>query len=105
MQSVKNLFSSIAYELVRCQIDFYDSESHQGDSYMPFIGFMVFLIGMVVLFLGVVRLTSAKRQFNIFYDQRDKQDYTEEKYKKERTIGKIMIIAGAVMMVGSYFIY
>lgn len=105
MQSVMNLFNNIAYELVRCQIDFYDSESHQGDSYMPFIGFVVFLIGLVVLFLGVVRLTSAKRQFNIFFDQRDKQDYTEEKYKKEKNIGIIMIIAGAVMMVGSYFIY
>jgi len=105
MHSIMNLFSSIAYEFARCQIDFYDSESHQGDSYMPFIGFMVFLIGIVVLFIGIVRLTSAKRQFNIFYDQRDKQDYTEEKYKKEKTIGIIMIIAGAVMMVASYFVY
>ena len=33
-------------------INFYDSEAHAGSSYWPFLGFMVFLIGFVVTFIG-----------------------------------------------------
>lgn len=87
------------------QIDFYDSETHAGDSYWPFIGFMAFLLGFVLIFIGSVKVISAKRQFNIFYDQRDRQDFTQEKYAKEKKAGTIMIGIGVVMMIGSFFIY
>ena len=33
-------------------MDFYNSEEHAGTSYLPFIGFMLFLAGIVVIIVG-----------------------------------------------------
>lgn len=101
---VKELYNRGA-GLLAGEIDFYDSEAHAGDSYWPFIGFMVFLAGFVIIFIGSVKLISAKRQFNIFYDQRDRKDFTEEKYVKEKRVGMIMIVVGVVLLIGSFLIY
>ncbi len=37
------------------------------------LGFMVFLIGFVIVFIGIVKIVNAKHQFNLFYDQRDRK--------------------------------
>lgn len=85
-------------------IDFYNSESHAGNSFLPFIGFMLFLIGMVMTFIGAVKMSTAKRRWNIFYDKRDAVDFTEDKYVKERKVGKVLVIIGCIMMVLSFII-
>ena len=42
-------------------VDFYDAESHAGNSYWPFIGFMCFLLGIVIIFVGYVKQSTAKK--------------------------------------------
>mgnify|MGYP001516467731 CR=1 FL=1 len=37
-------------------MDFYNSEEHAGTSYLPFIGFMLFLAGIVVIIVGLATL-------------------------------------------------
>ena len=59
--------------MISGDIDFYDAEAHAGTSYTPFIGFMIFFSGMMVLFIGIVKLSTAKKQWNLFYDDRDKK--------------------------------
>ena len=86
------------------QMDFYDNEAHQGDSILPFIGFMMFLLGMVAAFIGFVKISNAKRQWNLFYDDRDKKDLTQDKYVKEKKLGIIILVVGVVLLVGSFFI-
>ena len=55
-----------------CEIDFNDAEAHAGTSFVPFLGFMVFLIGLVFCFIGIVKINDAKKQWYLFYDNRDK---------------------------------
>lgn len=43
-----------------CEIDFNDAEAHAGTSFVPFLGFMVFLIGLVFCFIGIVKINDAK---------------------------------------------
>ena len=44
-------------------MDFYNSEDHAGTSYVPFIGFMLFLIGLVVIIVGAATYFTATRNF------------------------------------------
>jgi hypothetical protein len=85
-------------------IDFYDEEAYAGTSYAPFIGFMIFFVGMVVVFVGAIKLSNAKKQWNLFYDQRDAKHLDEPQYVKERKIGKILIGVGIVLMLASFIL-
>ena len=58
---------------VLCDIDFNDSESYRGTSYLPFLGFMVFFAGMMIAFIGIVKISNSRHQWNIFYDERDRK--------------------------------
>ena len=48
-------------------MDYYNSEDHAGTSYLPFIGFMLFLAGIVVIIVGLATYLTAKHNFNIFF--------------------------------------
>lgn len=99
-------------------VDFYNNETHAGNSFVPFIGFMAFLIGLAVVIVGLAIYFTASRNFNLFYDQRDvkityqdqilsddeKAKKAEEKLEKDKKKGKIVSIVGVVMMVLSFFI-
>lgn len=87
-----------------CLIDFNDSESYTGTSYLPFLGFMVFLIGLVILFIGIVKINDSKKQWFLFYDNRDKKDFKKPEYAKERKVGIAMVIIGVIMIIASFFI-
>ena len=65
---------------------------------------MCFLLGIVIIFVGYVKQSTAKKQWNLFYDQRDRKDFTEEKYVKERKAGKIIMVIGVVLLVASFFL-
>ena len=43
-----------------CEINFNDAEAHAGTSFVPFLGFMVFLIGLVFWFIGIVKINEKK---------------------------------------------
>lgn len=59
-------------------MDYYNSEDHAGTSYLPFIGFMLFLAGIVVIIVGLATYLTAKHNFNIFFDARDVRITYEE---------------------------
>ena len=106
-------------------MDFYNSEDHAGTSYVPFIGFMLFLIGLVVIIVGAATYFTATRNFNIFYDTRDvkitfhcvhsysnplqnsddeKAKLAKEKLKKDKKRGQITMIVGAVLVIASFIV-
>lgn len=99
-------------------MDFYNSEDHAGTSYVPFIGFMLFLIGLVVIIVGAATYFTATRNFNIFYDTRDvkitydeqmmsddeKAKLAKEKLKKDKKGGQITMIVGAVLVIASFIV-
>lgn len=82
----------------------YDMDQHRGTSYLPFIGFMVFLAGMVVVIVGAAKYFTAKRQFNLFYDKRDSVDMNPARQERDKKVGKILMIIGVIMMVLSFII-
>lgn len=89
---------------VLCDIDFNDSEKYQGTSYLPFIGFMIFFAGLMFAFIGIVKISSSRHQWNIFYDDRERKDLNAPSVNKDRKTGIIMLIAGVVMMILSFVI-
>ena len=98
-------------------MDFYNSEEHAGTSYLPFIGFMLFL-AIVVIIVGLATYLTAKHNFNIFFDARDvRMTYEEqimpddekarlnnEKLAKDKKKGKIIIIIGVVLVIASFVV-
>ncbi|MDO5382762.1 MAG: hypothetical protein Q4F06_08630 [Eubacteriales bacterium] len=90
--------------MVRCEVDFYNIEGNMGDSYLPFIGFILFLFGMVLTAMGIVGYISLRKNFNIFFDKRDSVDISKEKYEKDKKKDIIMIVVGIVLMVASFII-
>ena len=89
---------------VLCDIDFNDSESYRGTSYLPFLGFMVFFAGMMIAFIGIVKISNSRHQWNIFYDERDRKDLKSPAVNKDRKTGIIMLVVGIVMMIVSFLI-
>ena len=86
-------------------MDFYNSEEHAGTSYLPFIGFMLFLAGIVVIIVGLATYLTAKHNFNIFFDARDeKARLNNEKLAKDKKKGKIIIIIGVVLVIASFVV-
>ena len=81
-----------------------DAEAHAGTSFVPFLGFMVFLIGLVFCFIGIVKINDAKKQWYLFYDNRDKDDRKQPKYAKEKKTGIIFVVIGVVCMIASFII-
>jgi hypothetical protein len=89
---------------IACDIDFNDSESYQGTSYLPFLGFMCFFVGLMIAFIGIIKISNSRHQWNIFYDQRDRKDLKSPAMNKDRKTGVIMLVAGIVIMIVSNFI-
>ena len=52
--------------IIAADVDFYNIEGNRGDSYLPFIGFMMFVVGAVVAFMGFSKYITAKKNFNLF---------------------------------------
>lgn len=64
MGYILGVLDYIAY--IAADVDFYNIEGNSGDSYLPFVGFMLFLIGFVVIFMGFSKYLTAKKNFNLF---------------------------------------
>ena len=52
---------------ISLEVDFYNNEAYAGNSILPFMGFMMFLIGLVVVIVGPATYFTAKNNFNIFH--------------------------------------
>lgn len=84
-------------------INFYSEEANNGDTILPFLGFLIFLGGIMVLLVGVVKLVLVWREFDLWYDAsalEKKPDKAGKKVKMRKYV--IMIAVGIVMIAGSY---
>ena len=91
-------------QMISLEIDFYDAEAHAGTSFKPFIGFMMFFVGFVIIFIGIVKINDAKKQWNLFYDQRDRKNFSDPKSEKEKRTGKILVGVGVIMILLSFIL-
>jgi len=82
-----------------------DPESNNGSSTLPFLGFVLFLFGIVIIFVGLILTSAAKKEWNVFYAPHDTPT-GDIKAKKKKTLikGRIVYILGIVMLVLSYVI-
>ena len=96
------IFSVLSF--MAADVDFYNIEGNSGDSYMPFIGFMMFLIGFVVIFMGFSKYLTAKKNFNLFYDQRDSVSVDKATNQKNKNTGIIMMVVGLIVLIISFFV-
>ena len=85
-------------------VNFYSEKANEGSSFMPFIGFMLFFAALILLIIGITNIVDSKKQFNLFYDQRDAKDFTDEKYVKERKRGIVFIVIAIVLLIASLII-
>ena len=90
--------------IIAADVDFYNIEGNRGDSYLPFIGFMMFVVGAVVAFMGFSKYISAKKNFNLFYDLRDSVKVDKATNEKNKKTGIIMIAAGIIVLIVSFFV-
>lgn len=102
MGYILGVLGYIAY--IAADVDFYNIEGNGGDSYLPFVGFMLFLIGFVVIFMGFSKYLTAKKNFNLFYDQRDSVNIDKATNQKNKNVGIIMMAAGLMFLIISFFV-
>ena len=102
MGYILGVLGYIAY--IAAAVDFYNIEGNSGDSYLPFVGFMLFLIGFVVIFMGFSKYLTAKKNFNLFYDQRDSVNIDKATNQKNKNVGIIMMAAGLMFLIISFFV-
>lgn len=78
-------------------------EEAVGGSILPFLGFMLFLFGSMMIFIGIVMVISAKREWKIYYAPHD--EYTEDLIKQRKRDflkGRIVYILGIVFFILSF---
>ena len=97
MGYILGVLGYIAY--IAADVDFYNIEGNSGDSYLPFVGFMLFLIGFVVIFMGFSKYLTAKKNFNLFYDQRDSVNIDKATNQKNKNVA-----AGLMFLIISFFV-
>ena len=102
MGYILGVLDYIAY--IAADVDFYNIEGNSGDSYLPFVGFMLFLIGFVVIFMGFSKYLTAKKNFYLFYDQRDSVNIDKAANQKNKNAGIIMMAAGLMFLIISFFV-
>ena len=77
-------------QFIAAEADFYNLEENRGDSYIPFMGFSKYI--------------TAKKNFNLFYDQRDSVNIDKATNEKNKKNGIIMMVAGLVVLIASFFV-
>lgn len=88
---------------MRQDFSFYAEDTNNGDSILPFIGFLIFLLGLIVIVLGVINFVSVWREFRLWYDASELEKKPDTALKKAKMIKYgIMILAGVLMMALSY---
>lgn len=86
-------------------VDIYDETANQGDSIWPFISFVLFAIGIMLVFIGVVKLSTAKREWSLFYDRRDSVAKSDKVSKnKSVKVAWATIAIGLIVFIASFFI-
>ena len=82
-----------------------DVNSNIGSSTLPFLGFVMFLFGIVMIFVGLILTSAAKREWNVFYAPHDiAREDTKAKKKKGMMKGRIIYSSGIIILVASFFV-
>lgn len=96
---------SVLLNMSAYDVNIYDEEAFAGSSVIPFLGFCLFVVSIMIVFLSVVNIVTIKRDFKIFYDSSELAKKPDDKDKK-RKIKKnvIILITGIILMIISRII-
>ncbi len=87
------------------------AEPDKGNVFIAFLTFIFCIVGIIALFLGIIKKSANKREWHIFFDMRNQtlEDPGAEKLQKDKKNSTIMIVAGIIMILIShildYFVY
>lgn len=85
--------------------NFYAEDLNNGDSILPFLGFLIFLAGVIVIVVGVVNFVLVWREFRLWYDASALEEKPDTGLKKKKMIKYGIVIAvGILMIAGSYLL-
>lgn len=86
-------------------MDFNNPDINNGNTFMPFISFAMFFAGLVIIFIGIILVNTAKKEWNLFYAPEDK--FTDDMKAKKKSAclkGRIVYSIGFILFVVSFFI-
>lgn len=86
-------------------IDFMDPNLNNGNSFLPFISFMMFFAGIITIFIGIILVNAAKKEWKVFYAPHD--EYNDENKAKLKTgcmRGRVVYVIGIVLLAASFFV-
>lgn len=86
-------------------VNIYDAEAHRGDSFLPFISFLMFLAGLVIILIAAAKLLAIRSQYHLWFDKRDElPEETQQGRKKAIITGWVIFAVGALLFLGSFFV-
>lgn len=85
--------------------NFYAEDLNNGESILPFIGFLIFLLGIVVVVLGAVNLISVWREFRLWYDASALEEKPDRVMKKAKMRKYGIIIAVGILIVALSYLF
>ena len=84
--------------MFRMGISIIDSEANKGTTIWPFMSFMMFFVGIIGFFIGIVILSEARRQWHVFYSESHHTKEEELAIKKKNMI-KGFTVSGMSMLI------
>lgn len=86
-------------------VDFNNQTDYKGTSIWPFFSFVMFFAGLLLIFIGFIIANTARKQWNTYYDAKDRTpEQSKSEKKKSLWRGRIVMIAGLLIFIASYFV-
>lgn len=102
---ISNTITFCKMNLFRLGVSIIDPEANKGTTIWPFMSFMMFFVGIVGFFIGIVILSEARRQWHVFYNETHNTREEELAIKKKNLIKGFTVSGLSLLIFGlSFFV-